>query len=138
MTDDDRIMTNPEALTEIAIRAFARAKDAAIRENDRLGIPSYGSKDGQIVVRQPERGTTSLKDGEAHPAAQGALQFLNALSFEERQDFLLTFSSLAIEGNRLAEVCFGTLRRLIDGAPVSDRYLLGLAWEIKSIVERRC
>jgi uncharacterized protein (DUF433 family) len=43
---------NPELLTEIAIRAFARATKEAIAENDRLGIPSYGSKDGQIVVRQ--------------------------------------------------------------------------------------
>jgi len=77
--------------------------------------------------------TTSLKDGEAHPAAFAALQYLEALSFEERQDFLLTFSSLALEGNRLAEVCYGTLRRIIDGEPVSDRYALGLAWEIKSI-----
>ena len=25
------------------------------------------------------------------------------------------------------------MRRLIDGEPVSDRYLLGLAWEIKSL-----
>ena len=136
---DDPFIENPELLTEIAIRAFARAKAEAIAENDRLGVPSYGSKDGKIMVRHPdpERVTTSLKDGEAHPAAHGALEYLNALSFEERQDFLLTFSSLAIEGNRLAEVCFGTLRRLIDGEPVSDRYLLGLAWEIKSIVERR-
>ncbi len=53
MTDDDPITATPELLTEIAIRAFARAKDEAIRENDRLGIPSYGGKDGQIVVRQP-------------------------------------------------------------------------------------
>ncbi len=51
--DEDPIFANPELLTEIAIRAFAKAKDAAIRENDRLGIPSYGSKDGQIVVRHP-------------------------------------------------------------------------------------
>jgi hypothetical protein len=129
---DAPIMTNPELLTEIALRAFARATKEAIAQNDRLGVPSYGSKDGKIVMRHPdpERVTTSLKDGEAHPAAHSALQYLNALSFEQRQDFLLTFSSLAIEGNRLAEVCFGTLRRLIDGEPVSDRYLLGLAWEI--------
>jgi hypothetical protein len=77
--------------------------------------------------------TTGLKDGEAHPATVDALRYLNALSFEERQNFLLLFSSLAIEGNRLAEVCYGTLQRLIDGEPLSDRYLLGLAWEINSI-----
>jgi hypothetical protein len=61
MSDDDetrpaskgRMFEDPELLTEIAIRAFARATDAAIRENDRLGIPSYGGKDGKIVVRHP-------------------------------------------------------------------------------------
>jgi succinate dehydrogenase/fumarate reductase flavoprotein subunit len=47
------ILDDPEALTQIAIRAFARAKDEAIRENDRLGVPSYGSEGGKIVVRQP-------------------------------------------------------------------------------------
>jgi hypothetical protein len=74
-----------------------------------------------------------LAKAEAHPAALAALQYLNALSFEEKENFLLTFSSLALEGNRLAEICSGTLRRIIDGEPVSDRYLLGLAWEISSI-----
>ena len=82
--------------------------------------------------------TTSLKDGEAHPAALTALQYLNTLSFQEKQDFLLTFSSLAIEGNRLAEICYGTLRRIIDGQPVSDRYLLGLAWQINSMKTTVC
>jgi hypothetical protein len=47
--------TQPDRVLEIAIRAFAKAKDQALAENDRLGVPSYGSKDGQIVVRQPAR-----------------------------------------------------------------------------------
>jgi len=76
---------------------------------------------------------TTLKDGEAHPAARAALDYLNALGFAEREDLLLTFSSLALEGNRLAEVCYGTLRRMKNGEPISDRYLLGLAWEISRI-----
>jgi hypothetical protein len=42
---DDPIMANPELVAEIAIRAFARAKDAALAENRRLGIPSYGTED---------------------------------------------------------------------------------------------
>jgi hypothetical protein len=45
MTDDDPILANPEAVAAIAIRAFARAKDAALAENRRLGIPSYGTED---------------------------------------------------------------------------------------------
>jgi hypothetical protein len=52
MTDDHSILANPQRLTEIAIRAFASAIDAAIRENDLLGVPSYGSEGGKIVVRQ--------------------------------------------------------------------------------------
>jgi hypothetical protein len=38
-------MANPELVAEIAIRAFAKAKARAIAENDRLGIPSYGTED---------------------------------------------------------------------------------------------
>lgn len=46
MTDDaDPIMANPELVAEIAIRAFARGKQAALAENRRLGIPSYGTED---------------------------------------------------------------------------------------------
>jgi hypothetical protein len=45
----------PERVAEIAIRAFARAVKQAIQENDRVGIPSYGSKDGKVVVRQLPR-----------------------------------------------------------------------------------
>lgn len=46
MTDkDDPIIANPERVAAIAIRAFARAKAAAIAENNRLGVPSYGTAD---------------------------------------------------------------------------------------------
>ncbi len=38
---DDPIVANPEAVAEIALRAFGRAKDRAIEENERLGVPSY-------------------------------------------------------------------------------------------------
>jgi hypothetical protein len=93
-------------------------------------------KDGDLSAEASAK-EEALAKGEAHPAALAALQYLNALGFEEKQDFLFTFSSLALEGNRLAEVCYGTLRRIIDGEPVSDRYVLGLAWEINSIKTRR-
>src|SRR5271155_4347525 len=36
-TGDDPIIAYPELVTAIAIRAFAKAKDEAIAENDRLG-----------------------------------------------------------------------------------------------------
>lgn len=37
--------TQPERVLEIAIRALVKAKDAALAENRRLGIPSYGTED---------------------------------------------------------------------------------------------
>jgi hypothetical protein len=60
MAADDPIMKNPEALAALAQAAFARAAKAAIEENDRLGIPSYGGKNGRIVVRQPPPITSEL------------------------------------------------------------------------------
>ncbi len=64
-TADDPIMANPEALTEIATRAFHRATREAIEENDGLGIPSYGGKDGKIIVRQPPKPPIESVRGEA-------------------------------------------------------------------------
>jgi hypothetical protein len=42
-----------------------------------------------------------------------------------------SFASSALEGNRLAEICGETLERIMTGQPVSDRYLLGLAWAME-------
>ena len=48
------MLGHPDALAVLAQAAFARAKAAAIRENDSKGIPSYGTDEkGRIVVRQP-------------------------------------------------------------------------------------
>src|SRR5271167_3095317 len=68
---NDPIMANPKAVAEIALRAFARATRAAIEENDRLGIPSYGGKDGKIVVRQPRRAKTASQESYETPPLWG-------------------------------------------------------------------
>lgn len=73
----------------------------------------------------------TLKDGEAHPSAFAALEWLKLLPMFELIKWQSAFSSCAISGNRLAEICSETLRRLMDGEPVSDRYILGLAWSMK-------
>jgi hypothetical protein len=44
-------------------------------------------------------------------------------------------ASCALSGNRLAEICHETLRRVMEGEAVSDRYLLGLAWYLKQMRE---
>jgi hypothetical protein len=43
LTDDDPFITQSERVAEIAQRAFGDAKDAALAENERLGIKSYGT-----------------------------------------------------------------------------------------------
>lgn len=72
-----------------------------------------------------------LEPGEAHPAAHQALSYLSTLDPRELAVWQESFSSVAISGNRLAEVCAETLRRVQHGEPVSDRYVLGLAWTIR-------
>ena len=80
------------------------------------------------------RGT--LSDGEFHPAAAGALAFIQDLPANELAMWSESFASCAIGGNRLAEVCGETLGRIMRGEPVSDRYVLGLAWIIRAKKEK--
>lgn len=75
-----------------------------------------------------ESGT--LREGEHHPAADSAMTWIKShpmlmLKWTE------PLASTALSGNRVAELCYETLRRLQAGEPVSDRYLLGLAWTLR-------
>lgn len=73
-----------------------------------------------------------IKDGEYHPAADSAMRYIKQMNFKDLVMWKESFASCAIEGNRLAEICSETLDRLTMGQPVSDRYLLGLAWTMAS------
>lgn len=73
----------------------------------------------------------TLADREPHPAALSARDWL-----AKKPDLGATLEALAscaLAGNRTAQVCAGTLRRLLNGEPVSDRYLLGLAWTLREM-----
>jgi len=72
-----------------------------------------------------DRGT--LKPGEPHPAVEYAREYLFG---KDLVGWIEPLASCAIEGNRLAEICLETLQRLLKKEPVSDRYLMGLAWMI--------
>jgi hypothetical protein len=78
-----------------------------------------------------EKGT--LKPTEYHPAADSAKRYIAKLGFEKIMLLKEAFASTALSGNRLSEICLETLERLTTGQPVSDRYVLGLAWTIKSM-----
>lgn len=74
----------------------------------------------------------TLEPTESHPAAYSALEYLQSVPYTDLCIWQESFSSNAIEGNRLGEICSETLYRLMHGKTVSDRYLLGLAWVIRN------
>ena len=76
-----------------------------------------------------------LIDFEAHPSAFAAQTYINSLSRADLMRCQESFASASLSGNRLADICGETLRRLLGGEPVSDRYLLGLAWQLKYLQE---
>lgn len=75
--------------------------------------------------------TSTLTEGEPHPSALDALEWVLSLGTKELTLQLSIYSSCAIEGNRLGEICAGTLDRLLNNKPVSDRYILGLAYALR-------
>lgn len=79
-----------------------------------------GKTRGELAVTEP------------HPAAFAAQDYIASLTAHPGKISIWSesFASCAIEGNRLAEVCSETLNRLLTGQPVSDRYILGLAFTI--------
>jgi len=75
-----------------------------------------------------EKGT--LIAGEPHPACYIARVYIEQ---NMTPDVIEAFSSCAIEGNRMAEISMVTWNRLQNKEPVSDRYLMGLAWSVFEI-----
>ena len=75
----------------------------------------------------------TLQAKESHPAVEIALAYFNSLSYDTLLAYQLSFSSCAIENNRLAEVCAETLYRLMTDEQVSDYYFLGLVWTIRTM-----
>jgi hypothetical protein len=77
----------------------------------------------------------NLDPTEPHPAAQNALDYIKTIKYTDLMMWQESFASCAIEGNRLAEICSETMHRLLTGQTISDRYLLGLSWTIRSSLE---
>jgi len=77
----------------------------------------------------------SLAEGEVHPSSHSAMIYLNSMSLQERVSLKEALASTALSGDRQAVICLSTLERLEQKMPVSDRYLLGLAWLAKECFE---
>lgn len=87
-------------------------------------------------MNKETRGT--LAPTEPHPSAQFAMDYIRKMLLDQKlHTYSDAFSSCAIEGNRLGEVCAETLRRIMHGEPVSDRYLIGLAWAIRDMEDNK-
>lgn len=89
--------------------------------------------DDEAFPERESKGT--LKPTEYHPAADSAKRYISTLGFERISLLRESFASTSMSGNRLSDVCLETLERLLSSKPVSDRYLLGLAWTIKYMEE---
>jgi len=73
---------------------------------------------------------------EPHPAARDAFAWVKQYLLKDTTNahlLLEAFASVGMSGNRLGEICGETLRRVLAGEMVSDRYLLGLAWTLRGM-----
>lgn len=81
---------------------------------------------------------SEIKSNEYHPSASHALEWLQIWQLQDIKRWMLmreAIASTALSGNRMAQICNGTLERLDKKEPVSDRYLLGLCWFLKEMYE---
>lgn len=80
----------------------------------------------------------SLETGEVHPSAEPAMEYVLKTIFSPEFPMIQeSLASCALSGNRLAQICLGTVERIIKHEALSDRYLLGLAWFLKHLEEQK-
>jgi|ERR1044071_3983817 hypothetical protein len=77
----------------------------------------------------------TLEAGEVHPSSYSAMRYIQSIDPKKWMKHIEAISSSALSGNRMACIYMGTIERLEKKEPVSDRYLLGLAWFIKELEE---
>lgn len=84
-----------------------------------------------------KRDRSELAVTEYHPSADSALRWYKVWATDFQRYMLMkeSLASTAIENNRLAEICLGTIHRIENKEPVSDRYLLGLVWFLRGSVD---
>ena len=75
----------------------------------------------------------TLEPGEVHPSSYSAMEYILSIKPKKWIRCVEAISSTALSGNRTASICKGTIERLEKKEPVSDRYILGLAWFLKEM-----
>ena len=83
---------------------------------------------------KPQIPPGTLAPGEVHPAIVSALEYLNDLPAERQITIYDFFENSAAGGSKFSAICAETMRRLIHREVVGDRYAIGLAWVIHTMV----
>lgn len=78
----------------------------------------------------PELPKGEMPEGTPHYGAHIAMDYIRSIDQGQLLIYAESFSSVSMSGNHLASVCSETMSRILGGRPVSDRYLMGLAWVI--------
>jgi hypothetical protein len=81
----------------------------------------------------------TLNPGEYHPSANLAMNYLKSRMLDPYKWNLLVeaIANSSLASNRIAQLCYGTIKRLEEKQPISDRYLLGLVIFLKQLDDDR-
>jgi len=74
---------------------------------------------------------SGVKHGADHPSAHLAVDWLKSVPIAMIRAMRLRLAAEALDRHEVSRVCLSTLDRLLTGREVSDRYVLGLAWELR-------
>lgn len=95
--------------------------------SDTLVLMPGKEQDPRKLAEEPR---FTLRDGEFHPAVDRAFKIISFCMNDDPERWAMIVGAMdttAIEGNRLSEVCLGTIQKLRNREKVGERYVLGLA-----------
>ncbi len=80
----------------------------------------------------------TLAPGEPHPASSSAMKYIvDFMSDMQEVAHLDEVLKKLAPTNRLAEICNETFLRVMNNEKVDDRYVLGLAWTIRNLMDAK-
>ena len=91
-----------------------------------------GNGNRKIKNQQETNMRDTLSIGEPHPMAFSAFAYIKK---HMTPIMIEAIASCAMAGNRGAEIAMGTWNRISSGEDVSDRYVLGLAWTMRELID---
>lgn len=78
-----------------------------------------------------EKQPFEIESGEYHPSTYLAVDWLRNRSVDQLKRYKAALQEQVDRGNKSCIICQETLRRLLAGEEVGERYILGLAWMLR-------